>query len=182
MRFIRAHNKSSGDAQRVSTLSEKQQSTIIDDDSSTANLMPQQHSPPEPPNLKVKRVDHYYSSWSKCWKYKNSGSAVIPEMRTNVNRNNTNDPWQGYCFVVVRKLPKKSDAEIGAEPTFQIVIKSPYLLKACNYVMQDIPGVSWTAQPLEVMFNTTCATLFWEELLIFVQDRPPSLHHLPAPA
>lgn len=157
---------SGGPTQHLPALSEKvhtpsygttfAHSDAGDDDQSTANLMPHQTaSPIEPPSLKIKRVDHYYSSWSKCWKYKNSGSNTIPEMRPIISaassgKNLLNDPWQGYCFVVVRKLPKKSEAEYGAEPTFKIVIKSPYLLKACKDVMQDIPGVSWTMQPLEV--------------------------------
>ena len=71
---------------RESKLSEKghdndSQSSVHganDDNASTAILMP----PPEPlapANLKVKRVDYYYSRWSRSWKYKNMGEKVTPE-------------------------------------------------------------------------------------------------------
>ena len=117
------------------------------DDQSTANLMPRRPDL-EPPSLKVKRVDHYYSSSSKGWKYRNSSFSPILEMRPGSD--SPNDPWQGFCFGVIRKLPTNHDAENGAQPIFKVLLKSLYLLKVCQDVMQDIPGISWTAQPLEV--------------------------------
>lgn len=36
------------------------------------------------------------------------------------------------------------------EPTFKIVIKSEYILKACKDVIQTWPGISWNSDPLEV--------------------------------
>ena len=99
-----------------------------------------------PPNLKVKRVDHYWSTWQKTWKYKNMGAKVTPEASHLLTSSNGNDPWQAFCFVVVRKLPRNPDE---ADPTFQVVIKSPYLVSACKHVIGDVPGISWTAEPLE---------------------------------
>ena len=47
-----------------------------------------------PPNRKVKRVDRYWSSWSKTWKYRNSGSKVSPEaLRPVGGGGGASDPW-----------------------------------------------------------------------------------------
>ncbi|KAI0658105.1 P-loop containing nucleoside triphosphate hydrolase protein [Cubamyces menziesii] len=102
-----------------------------------------------PPNLKIKRVDNYWSNWSKGWKYRNTGSGVVAEAVTPVGNGTANDPWQNFCFVVVRKLPQHRESE-KEEIKFKIVIKSPYLLKACKDVIQRVPGISWTAEPLEL--------------------------------
>ena len=108
-------------------------------------------APLAPANFKVKRVDYFYSNWSKAWKYRNTSSKVKADALQTVGNGDSNapDPWQGYCFVVVRKLPQPVDGEQG-EPTFQVVVKSPYLLIACKDVIQKVQGVSWTAEPLEV--------------------------------
>lgn len=106
-------------------------------------------------SFKIKRVDNYYSSWSKAWKFRNAGSSLIPEVLTTVGNGarDGNDPWQEFCFVVVRKLPKSGDD--GGEPTYQVVVKSPYLLKACKDVIQKVQGVSWTDEPVEVQCDST---------------------------
>ncbi|KAI9069058.1 P-loop containing nucleoside triphosphate hydrolase protein [Trametes sanguinea] len=98
-----------------------------------------------PPNLKMKKVDHYWSNWSRAWKYKNTGSNIAAEAVRPV----ANDPWQNVCSVVVRRFPHPRDAE-KEEIAYQIVIKSPYLLKICKDVIKQVPGVSWTAEPLEL--------------------------------
>lgn len=102
-----------------------------------------------PPYLKIKRVDHFWSNWSKGWKYRNTGSSVIAEAVRPVGNGTTNDPWQNFCFVVVRKFPQQQN-DLEDEIKYKIVIKSPYLLKACKDVIGNVPGVSWTAEPLEV--------------------------------
>ncbi|OBZ76844.1 ATPase family AAA domain-containing protein 3B [Grifola frondosa] len=129
-----------------------------EDNHSTSALM-SSTTPAPAPNLKVKRVDYYYSNWSKSWKYRNTGSKVTPEAIRPLGGPDNNDPWQSFCFVVVRKMPKSQDIEQGAEPTFQVTIKSPYLLKACKDVIQNIPGLSWTAEPLELDPNLLLAFL-----------------------
>ena len=118
-----------------------------------------------PPNLKIKRVDHYWSTWSKSWKYRNTGSRIIAEAVHPVGNGTDNDPWQNFCFVVVRKIPNQRahfQLEQGptSEITFQIVIKSPYLLKACRDVVGQVPGLSWTAEPLEVPIRPFLASDF----------------------
>ena len=74
--------------------------------------------PLPPPNLQVKRLDYYYSKWTRSWKYKNMGEKVTPEA-IPIGSSSGNDPWQSYCFVVVRKLPR--DPEV--EPTFESLEK-----------------------------------------------------------
>ncbi|KAI0325259.1 P-loop containing nucleoside triphosphate hydrolase protein [Cubamyces sp. BRFM 1775] len=127
--------------------------TYDDDERSTTALVadgPQEPAPLPPLNLKVKRVDHFYSKWSKVWKYRNTGSSFNPEVLLTVGSGNPDgtDPWQSYCFVIVRKLPQSNDEP--SEPTFNVVVKSPYLLTACKDVVQTIPGISWTAEPLQL--------------------------------
>ncbi|KIP07742.1 hypothetical protein PHLGIDRAFT_117812, partial [Phlebiopsis gigantea 11061_1 CR5-6] len=112
---------------------------------STTALLPMTTTAPlPPPNLKVKRVDHYYSKWSKAWKYRNTGDKVTPE-HVPVGAATVNDPWGEFCFVVVRTFPRDKDE---AEPTFRVVIKSPYLLHACEDVIQKYPGLSWNIDPV----------------------------------
>jgi hypothetical protein len=72
---------------------------------------------------------------------------VIPELRP-LPSDGKDDPWQEFCFVVVRTIPKSIDQ--GLEPTFKVVIKSPYLLRACKEVIQQIVGLSWNSIPLEI--------------------------------
>ena len=116
--------------------------------------------PLAPPNLKVKRVDHYFSTWSKSWKYRNTGSNVVAEAVRPVGNGTDNDPWANFCFVVVRKLPDPRSHDPSSpppDPTFQVVIKSAYLLKACKDVIGQVPGLSWTAEPLEVSAYASCS-------------------------
>ncbi|KAM5546005.1 hypothetical protein V8D89_000131 [Ganoderma adspersum] len=123
------------------------------DEHSTAPLVSAPAAPPPPPNLKVKRVDYSWSGWSKTWKYRNTSAKVRPDdaLKTVGNGGDDgNDPWQGFCFVVVRKLPQPGEEKEKEEPTFQVVVKSPYLLIALREVIQKVPGVSWTAEPLEL--------------------------------
>ena len=118
--------------------------TGTEGNTSTAALLTPS-APLPPPNLKVKRLDYYYSRWSKSWKYKNMGEKVTPEMAPVGAHSAGNDPWQGYCFVVIRTLSRKDE-----EPTLQVVLKSPYLVTACKAVIQEVPGISWNADPLQV--------------------------------
>ncbi|KIJ53579.1 hypothetical protein M422DRAFT_241814 [Sphaerobolus stellatus SS14] len=121
--------------------------------------------PPAPgpvANLKIKKVDHFYSKWSKKWKYTNSGSNIIPELRTQPAEGK-DDPWQQYCFVVIREIPQNGDAQ----PYFKIAIKSPYLLKACKDVVGDIQGVSWNDIPLEASLDPKLLIAFLPEFKIY---------------
>ncbi|KAF8797499.1 P-loop containing nucleoside triphosphate hydrolase protein [Phlegmacium glaucopus] len=97
------------------------------------------------PSLKVKHVDHYYSRWSKSWKYRTTSSKYTVET-IPIMQSNSNDVWKDFSFVIVRKLNKVE----GIEPTFKVVIKSEYILKACKDVIVSWPGVSWNSDPLEL--------------------------------
>jgi len=97
------------------------------------------------PSLKVKRVDHYFSRWTKGWKYRNMNAKVTVESIPILQSGN-NDPWKDYSFVIVRKIPRHENME----PTFKFVIKSGYILNACKDVIQSWPGVSWNSDPLEL--------------------------------
>ncbi|KAF8892879.1 P-loop containing nucleoside triphosphate hydrolase protein [Infundibulicybe gibba] len=101
--------------------------------------------PLPPVSLKVKRVDHYYSRWSKGWKYRNMNSRITVET-IPILQAAANDQWKDCCFVIVRKIPRQENIE----PTFKLVVKSEYILKACKDVIKTWPGVSWNADPLEV--------------------------------
>lgn len=46
----------------------------------------------------------------------------------------------------MRRIPRSEHQE----PTFKIVVKSPYIVQACKDVIKAWPGVSWNADPLEV--------------------------------
>ncbi|KAK7452678.1 hypothetical protein VKT23_012079 [Stygiomarasmius scandens] len=112
------------------------------DDASTINA---QEETLTAPSLKVKRVDNYYSKWSKSWKYRNTSSKVAVESIPILNRGE-NDPWRDCLFVVVRRLPPGGIGQI----TVKIVVKSEYILKACKDVIRQWPGISWNSDPLEL--------------------------------
>lgn len=122
-----------------------------DDADTTTTTTAQPPAPLAPPNLKVKRVDHYWSTWAKSWKYRTTGSGVVAEAVRPVGNGTDSDPWEKFCFVVVRKFPDPNRQAKEGDFTFQIVLKSPYLLKACKDVIGQVPGISWTAEPLEVL-------------------------------
>jgi hypothetical protein len=102
------------------------------------------------PNLGIKKVDYYYSRWHKKWKYANTGSNIVPELRpAPESPGGTDDAWNVYCFVVIRNVPQ----EENREAYFKVQIKSPYLVKACKEVIDEMNGLSWTAVPLQVRSN-----------------------------
>lgn len=130
----------------ASASTDPEKATVGDEESTDQATQATSVQAPAPlPTLKVKKVDHFYSRWSKKWKYQNSGSNVIPELRP-LPSDGKDDPWQEFCFVIVREIPNDGQSS----PYFKFVIKSPYLLKACKDVIGEVQGVSWNAIPLEV--------------------------------
>ncbi|KAJ7082566.1 P-loop containing nucleoside triphosphate hydrolase protein [Mycena epipterygia] len=97
-----------------------------------------------PPSSKIKRVGYFYSRWTEGWKYRNMNSKVTVETLPILG-GGRDDPWKNYSFVVVRTIPQQENRQ----PTFKIVIKSEYILKVCQDVIQTWPGISWHADPLE---------------------------------
>ncbi|KAG6835827.1 hypothetical protein H0H93_014300 [Arthromyces matolae] len=132
-----------------------------DNESHTATVRDDEALPV--PSLKIKRVDYYYSRWSKSWKYRvrfqvgnemftahsllnqNMSSKVTVET-VPILQSGSNDPFKDYSFVLVRKVPKLE----YQEPTFKLLIKSGYIVKACQDVINTWPGISWNADPLEL--------------------------------
>lgn len=53
--------------------------------------------------------------------------------------------------LAIRIVRMLSELE-GIEPTYKIVIKSGYILKACKDVIRSWPGISWNNDPMEVRF------------------------------
>ncbi|KAJ7092995.1 P-loop containing nucleoside triphosphate hydrolase protein [Mycena belliarum] len=100
--------------------------------------------PLPPVSTQIKRVDYFYSRWSKGWKYRNMNSKIKVEALPVIGNNN--DQWKGYSFVLVRTMPEQENRQ----PTFKIIVKSEYILKACQDVIQTWPGISWNADPLEM--------------------------------
>ncbi|KAJ7436913.1 hypothetical protein B0H11DRAFT_636832 [Mycena galericulata] len=111
--------KASGSSSPFYDDSESKVSTIVRDE------------PLPPASSTIKRVDYFYSRWSKGWKYKNMNSKVTVET-VPILGGGGNDPWKDYSFVVVRTIPQQENRQ----PTFKIVIKSEYILKACQDVIQ----------------------------------------------
>ncbi|KAJ7187839.1 hypothetical protein C8R46DRAFT_878031 [Mycena filopes] len=116
-----------------------------DDDAESKTSTIVRDEPLPPASSKIKRVDYFYSRWSKGWKYKNMNSKVTVETLPILG-GGSNDPWKDYSFVVVRTIPQQENRQ----PTFKVVIKSEYILKACQDVIQSWPGVSWNSDPLEL--------------------------------
>jgi hypothetical protein len=163
MRRYLSFSKSDG-ARRASVItadSEKTPLTAHSEESPTATTV---QAPLPNLTLKIKKVDHFYSRWSRKWKYENSGSHVIPELRT-LPSDGKDDPWQQFCFVVVREIPR----EVDKDPYFKIHVKSPYLLKACKEVIKEVQGVSWNAIPLQVISLSSLSMIL---LIVFFQLDP----------
>ena len=155
---------------------------IADNESKVSTIVREEPLPV--PSLKVKRVDHYYSRWTKSWKYR--VTSLFPSvlhfsiahyfLRTQVPRSSWRlspscrvvPTTRGRSLVscklesrssclnyelnivimirIVRSVPRQENLE----PTFKLVIKSEYILKACKDVIQSWPGISWNSDPLEV--------------------------------
>ena len=120
------------------------------------------------PNLKIKRVDHFYSRWSKKWKYQNSGSYAIPEAMAPPSSEGKDDPWHQFCLVVVREIPQNG----MLDPYFKVVVKSQYLLKACKDVIGEVQGVSWNVVPLEVDATSSVFPMGYHANMTHVQLNP----------
>lgn len=104
-----------------------------------------------PLNLDIKFVDSQWDEESDSWKYNDTVNPDTPaELVQPMGAEATDsNSWEEYCFVVVRKLSKNSENP-RRTITFEIILKSPYLIQACRNVMADVRGISWTSQPITV--------------------------------
>jgi hypothetical protein len=127
------------------TIYRPEEKLIENDAQSSASTVVREEGPILAPSLKVKRVDYYYSRWTKSWKYKNTSSKVTVES-IPIIQSSTNDAWKDCSFVIVRTI-RESPLK---EHEFKLVVKCGYILKACKDVIKSWPGISWNADPLEL--------------------------------
>ncbi|KAH9914120.1 P-loop containing nucleoside triphosphate hydrolase protein, partial [Fomitopsis serialis] len=103
------------------------------------------------PTLRVKRVDHFFNRKNGVWTYKDTKIKSTPQVLSGGKTSEGSDIWQSFCFVVVREF--SADSVPGEEPAVAVTIKSPYLRTACKDVIGEVPGLSWTVDPLELPIN-----------------------------
>ncbi|KAJ7894836.1 P-loop containing nucleoside triphosphate hydrolase protein [Mycena olivaceomarginata] len=97
-----------------------------DNESKVSTIVKDEPLPPA--STKIKRLDYYYSRWSKGWKYKNMNSKVTVE-----------------TLPVLGGSGKRSLEGVQLRRR-----AASTLLKACQDIIQTWPGVSWHADPLEL--------------------------------
>ena len=99
--------------------------------------------------LEVKLVDEIYDIRNREWVTQDS---AIPERKRSAV---DEDKYGKYAFTVVRKFDKRSDP---ADFLFKILldIKSSQLKKACQEVIGNVKGISWTFTPLRVSCDWSC--------------------------
>ncbi|TFY69766.1 hypothetical protein EVJ58_g253 [Rhodofomes roseus] len=108
-------------------------------------------SPRPAPTVRVKRVDHVFNQKSGVWAYKDTKIKSTPQVLPGGKTSEGTDIWQSFCFVVVRKFLRHSEPR--DEPKVFVTIKSPYLQSACKSVIGEVPGLSWTIEPVELPIN-----------------------------
>lgn len=92
--------------------------------------------------LELKRVDELYDPERREWI---SHDSVVPERKDKKDK----DKYNRFAFTVVRKFEKRSDPADFLFTTL-LDIKSPQLKKACEDVIGNVRGISWTFTPLRV--------------------------------
>ena len=123
----------------------------------TASTAPTTPSPAEDSaalNLDVKFVNSRYKVKDPCgWEYEDTrdGGDVPAELVQPLGIDVSEDSWTKYCFVVVRRYPTPEQQARGIRQiVFEIVVKSEYLLKACEDVIGGGNGISWSSPPVTV--------------------------------
>ena len=102
--------------------------------------------------MQFKTVDHCWNDRKQEWKYKDSDSDVLAELAQPVGGGTNIDGWKDYGFVIVRKMPGPDFRTRTVDQTikFKIVVKDSHLVKACRRVIEEVPGLSWNSEPVEV--------------------------------
>ncbi|KAH9925953.1 P-loop containing nucleoside triphosphate hydrolase protein [Epithele typhae] len=117
----------------------------------TASTTPSTPAEPSDFHLDIKYVDSRYKEDPEGWENEDTPNAgdVAAELVQPLGMETSDESWDGYCFVVVRKHPTPEEKANGnRQIRFEIVLKSRYLVQACQEVMGDLPGISWTSQPV----------------------------------
>lgn len=84
--------------------------------------------------LEVKRVDEVYDLFRHEYTLRDSKVSELKDAKENAK-----DKYERYAFTVVHK-----------SKSILLDIKSPQLKKACEHVIGDVQGISWTVDPLQV--------------------------------
>ena len=108
--------------------------------------------------LGIKYVDRSYNLDLKKLECKDTEekSRMPAELVQPLGMDASDDGWDDYCFVMVRNLPRSDQLYSNEEDrsiTFEFVIKSPYLAKACKEVMGSRGcAISWNILPVTVRY------------------------------
>ncbi|KAJ7932166.1 P-loop containing nucleoside triphosphate hydrolase protein [Mycena leptocephala] len=106
--------------------------------------------PLPPALLKTKSVDYFYSTWSRTWKYRKMSTKATAETLPVLSSANNFGPWREYGLVLVRTVPQDKNSE----PTFQIVINSEYIMRACQNVFPGWGGAHWHEDQVETVHGS----------------------------
>ena len=96
----------------------------------------------------LKRVDRVFDTTTRVWGCEDTKVESFPSVLSGGRAKDGYDVWHSVHFVVVRNMP--ADSSSKEEPTVTIVIKSPQLRDVCRQIIGELPGLSWTVDPLEV--------------------------------
>ncbi|KAJ7934185.1 P-loop containing nucleoside triphosphate hydrolase protein [Mycena leptocephala] len=104
--------------------------------------------PLPPALLKTKSMDYFYSTWSRTWKYRKMSTKATAETLPVLSSANNFGPWREYGLIsLVRTVPQDKNSE----PTFQIVINSEYIMRACQNVFPGWGGAHWHEDQVETV-------------------------------
>lgn len=96
----------------------------------------------------LKRVDRVFDTTTRVWGCEDTKVESFPSVLSGGRATDGYDVWHSVHFVVVRHMP--ADSSSKEEPTVTIIIKSSQLREASKNVIGELPGLSWTVDPLEV--------------------------------
>ncbi|KAM6497590.1 P-loop containing nucleoside triphosphate hydrolase protein [Amanita muscaria] len=112
-----------------------------------------QDDSPQPittPTFQVKRVDFYYSSWTKSWKYRPMASTVSSDVlhasEVTVAVPPAIEQWKSYALVLVRVTPR----DRNSQAMLKYIINNPHVKSVCQDVIRSWPGINWDAETLEI--------------------------------
>lgn len=112
------------------------------------------------PNVQVDKTEEGSTPTGFCLEVKHVDELFDPERRGWVSHDSTvpgrkgkdkkeKDKYNRFAFTVVRQFEKRSDPADFLFTTL-LDIKSPQLKKACEDVIGNVRGISWTFTPLRV--------------------------------
>ncbi|KAJ7362562.1 P-loop containing nucleoside triphosphate hydrolase protein [Mycena albidolilacea] len=121
-----------------------------DSESEVSTIEVGKDEPLPPALLKTKSVDYFYSTWSRTWKYRKMSAKATAEALPVLSSAH-NDPWKEYGLVLVRTVPQDKNTE----PTFQIMIKNEYIMRACQDVIPGWGGPNWHDVQVQMAHGST---------------------------